>query len=399
MKRSQTRILTTHTGSLPRPRELTELYAARLRGEAVDAATIARAGREAVRAAVRNQLRTGVDVINNGEQERESFFLYLRERLTGLGGSWQRPPRADVERYPGYKELLGRMASLSPISPFRGMPQALGEVRYDAPETIALECATLKDVLAESGERYSEAFMSAPSPGILFTAIQNKHYDTDEAYMAALGRAVQVEYETIARSGFVLQLDAPDLGIERHMTFADKPLSVFLEFVELVVETINRALESVPRDRVRMHVCWGNSASPHDCDVPLKEILPILLKARVSGLVLPFASPRHAHEIKSFKELPLGEDQLLVVGVIDQLSNVIEHEEAIADRLELAARMIGDPRRMLAGVDCGFDTTAGTGGVAADVVWAKLASMVKGAGIASERLFGGKNAASRAAPG
>jgi 5-methyltetrahydropteroyltriglutamate--homocysteine methyltransferase len=196
-----------------------------------------------------------------------------------------------------------------------------------------------------------------------------------------------VEYEAIVAHGFLLQIDAPDLALERHISYKDRPLADFLAFVESVVTAINAALANVPRERVRLHVCWGNSESPHDCDVPLRDILPVLLQANVGGLVLPFANPRHGHEFRCFAETPLADDQILVAGVIDSLTNFVEHPELVADRIERVAATIGDPTRVLAGTDCGFDTSAGWGRVAEDVVWAKLASLREGARIASERLF------------
>jgi 5-methyltetrahydropteroyltriglutamate--homocysteine methyltransferase len=390
MQRSTSRILTTHTGSLPRPRELTRLYALRARGEAVDAAAIERAGLEAVKAVVRKQRDAGIDVGNNGEQQRDSFFLYLKARLSGLGGSWERPSRADVDRYPEFKRMWTEQhASRTQVSALGGLPKAIGEVRYLDARAINDECRDFKAVLAENSGIFVEPFMSAPSPGILAMAVRNEHYDTQASYLAALGRALQVEYEAIVDNGLLLQIDAPDLALERHITYKDRPLGDFVAFVELVVATINQALVNVPRDRVRLHVCWGNSESPHDADVPLEDILPALQQANVGGFVLPFANPRHAHEFRCFAEHPLADDQLLVAGVIDSLTNFVEHPEVVADRIERVAAVVGDPTRVLAGTDCGFDTSAGWGRVAEDVVWAKLASLRDGALIASERLFKG----------
>jgi 5-methyltetrahydropteroyltriglutamate--homocysteine methyltransferase len=218
-------------------------------------------------------------------------------------------------------------------------------------------------------------------------AVRNEHYDTLDAYLAALGAALRVEYEAIVRHGFLLQIDAPDLALERHITYKDQPLAAFIDFVERVVATINEALANIPRERVRLHVCWGNSESPHDSDVPLEDILPALQQAKVGGFVLPFANPRHAHEFRCFRKYPLQDDQILVAGVIDSLTNFVEHPQVVADRIERVAAVIGDPSRVLAGTDCGFDTSAGWGRVAEDVVWAKLASMRDGAGLASQRLF------------
>jgi 5-methyltetrahydropteroyltriglutamate--homocysteine methyltransferase len=388
MRRSIDRILTTHTGSLPRPENLTRLFVRRALGEIVDPDEIAAAGRDAIRAIVPKQAEAGIDVGNNGEQQRESFFLYLRERLTGLGGSWQRPSRADVERYPVFKKRwLQQTSSQSRVSPNEGLPMAVGDVRYKDPAAIEAECRDFKEVLALTPNIFAESFMNAPSPGIVAAAIKNQHYDTLRDYLQALGEALRVEYETIVRMGFMLQIDAPDLALERHMSYKDKPVAEFLGFVEAVVTEINRALRNVPPDRVRLHICWGNSESPHDCDVPLEEILPIVQQAKVGGLVLPFAGPRHAHEFRCFAKMPLNDDQLLIAGVIDPLTNIVEHPEVVADRIERVAAVVGDPARVLAGTDCGFDTSAGWGRVAEDVVWAKLRTLREGAYLASRRLF------------
>ncbi len=387
MLRSQDRILTTHAGSLPRPAGLTHLYAQRARGEPVDAAALDAAGREALRWVVPKQQEVGIDIANNGEQQREAFFLYVQHRMSGFGGSWNRRPFADMTRYPAYRAMTqAQMAATEHVSNLGGVPTAVGEVRYLDQALIEAECADFAAVLAETGAQFAQKFMTAPSPGIIAAAMRNDHYDTEDAYLAALGEALRVEYETIASHGYVLQIDAPDLAMERHITYQDRPLGDFLGFSEKVIDTINAALANVPREQVRLHVCWGNYEGPHDCDVPLAELLPGLKQARVGALVLPFANPRHAHEHRSLAQVP--DDQLVIAGVIDTVTNYIEHPEVVADRLEQAARALGDPTRLLAGTDCGFDTSAGRGRVAEDVVWAKLRSMSEGARIASQRLFG-----------
>ena len=388
MQRSTERILTTHTGSLPRPERLKRLFVARASGEAIDPAELAAAGREALHAIVPKQAQAGIDVGNNGEQQRESFFLYLRERLTGLGGSWQRPSRADVERYPEFKQLwLAQTSAKGRVSPNEGLPEALGEVRYTGVVAIEAECRDFGQALAANAKVFVEPFMNAPSPGIVAAAIRNRHYDSEERYLQALARALRVEYEAIVRSGFVLQIDAPDLALERHISYKDQPVAKFVGFVERVVAAINEALRELPRERIRLHVCWGNSESPHDADVPLEDILPAIMQANVGGFVLPFANPRHAHEFRCFSRFRLREDQVLVAGVIDPLTNIVEHPEVVADRIERVAAVVGDPSRVLAGTDCGFDTSAGWGRVAPDVVWAKLSSLRDGARLASERLL------------
>jgi 5-methyltetrahydropteroyltriglutamate--homocysteine methyltransferase len=217
--------------------------------------------------------------------------------------------------------------------------------------------------------------------------VQNEHYDSFERYLDALGAALQVEYEAIVRNGFLLQLDCPDLALERHTSYRDRPLADFVAFVETVVAAINKAVANIPRKKIRLHVCWGNYEGPHDHDVALRDILPAILKAKAGAIFLPFANPRHAHEFRVLKDIPLGPDQLIIAGVIDTLTNFVEHPEVVADRIERIAGAIGDPRRVIAGTDCGFDTSAGMGRVTEDIVWAKLRALRDGAQLASKRLY------------
>ncbi|HEX3952319.1 MAG TPA: cobalamin-independent methionine synthase II family protein [Stellaceae bacterium] len=386
MQLSQDRILTTHTGSLPRPPELTRLYVRRTRGEAIDPAELDRLGKAALRNIVDKQIAAGIDIGNNGEQQREAFFLYVRHRMSGFGGSWKRWPRGDVERYPILKQQMSEMLAAREAVGNYEPPRAIGEVRYIDDSELKAECADFRAALDDKPGGFVEPFMTAPSPGIIAAAMKNEYYDSDDAYLAAVGEALQIEYETIVKNGFLLQLDCPDLALEGHLSFHGRPLGEFLGFVERVVETINRAIVNVPRDRVRLHVCWGNYEGPHDRDVPLADILPILQKANVGGFVLPFGNPRHQHEYRVLQQFPLENDQIIVAGVIDDLTGFVEHPEVVADRLENVARAVGDPHRVMAGTDCGFDTSAGMGRVTEDVVWAKLAAMAEGARIASKRL-------------
>jgi 5-methyltetrahydropteroyltriglutamate--homocysteine methyltransferase len=386
MRWSDERILTTHTGSLPRPPELTRLYVRRLRGGEVDPAELDRLGKAALRRIVDKQVEAGIDIGNNGEQQREAFFLYVRHRMSGFGGSWKRWPRGDVERYPLLKQQMAEMLAAREAVGNYEPPKAVGEVRYVDDTELKAEIADFRAALDRKPNAFVEPFLTAPSPGIIAAAMKNEHYDSEAAYLAALGKALRVEYEAIVASGFLLQLDCPDLALERHLSYADRPLAEFLGFVERVVETINQAIEKVPRERVRLHVCWGNYEGPHDRDVPLADILPILQQAKVGGFVLPFANPRHQHEYRVLGKFPLADDQIIVAGVIDDLTGFVEHPEVVADRLENVARIVGDPRRVMAGTDCGFDTSAGMGRVTEDVVWAKLKAMADGARIASKRL-------------
>jgi 5-methyltetrahydropteroyltriglutamate--homocysteine methyltransferase len=387
MRWSDDRILTTHAGSLPRPPALVRLYARRAAGEAVDPAELEAAGREALRHIVPKQIEAGIDVGNNGEQQREGFFLYVQRRMSGFSGSWQRRQRGDVARYPIFAKMLQeQQAGRTAVSNFLP-PKATSEVRYLDPAAVHAECEDFRGALDETGSGFVEPFLTAPSPGIVAAAMKNEHYDREEAYLAALADALRVEYEAIVGHGFLLQLDCPDLALERHISYQDRPLADFLGFVERVVSAINRALAEVPRDRVRLHVCWGNYEGPHDLDVSLAEILPIIRQANVGGFVFPFANPRHAHEYHCFEGGVLDDDQVLVAGVIDTLTNFVEHPEVVAERIERVACAVGDPRRVLAGTDCGFDTSAGMGRVAEDVVWAKLRALRDGARLASRRLF------------
>jgi 5-methyltetrahydropteroyltriglutamate--homocysteine methyltransferase len=386
MRRSEQRILTTHTGSLPRPPELTRLYIRRARGESVDEAELERQGREALRGIVKKQAEAGVDIGNNGEQQREGFFLHIRHRMSGFGGSWQRRTRADALRYPIFLQMMEQQLAARQAVSNMGPPKAIGEVRYLGPAAIEAECTDFQVALDDTGTKFVEPFVTAPSPGIIAGAMKNEYYDSEEAYLAALATALRGEYETIVRRGFLLQLDCPDLALERHLSYQDRPLGDFLGFVERVVTAINTALANIPRDKVRLHVCWGNYEGPHDCDVPLADILPIIQKANVGAFFFPFANPRHAHEYRVLEKQPLADDQLIIAGVIDSLTNFVEHPEAVADRLERVSAAVGDPHRVIAGTDCGFDTSAGMGRVAEDVVWAKLKALADGARLASDRL-------------
>ena len=387
MQWSTDRILTTHTGSLPRPPELTRLYVRRTRGEAIDDAELDRLGRTALAQIIDKQVASGVDIGNNGEQQREAFFLYVRRRMTGFGDSWTRWPRGDVERYPMLKaqmrEMLAAREAVSNMDP----PKTIGEIKYIDPNAVEDECRDFRAALEAKSAPFVEPFVTAPSPGIIVGAMKNEYYDTEEAYLAAVGAALKVEYDAIIKNGFLLQLDCPDLALERHLTYNDQPVSAFLGFVERVIAAINVAIADVPRDRVRLHVCWGNYEGPHDRDVPLEDILPILQKANVGGFVLPFANPRHQHEYKVLAKYPLAGDQIIAAGVIDDLTTFVEHPEVVADRLERVAQAVGDPKRVMAATDCGFDTSAGMGRVPEDVVWAKLRAMADGAKIATDRLF------------
>ncbi len=387
MQRSETRILTTHAGSLPRPQALLEAFIRQSRGEPVDPVELEQLIRAATRRVIELQRDAGIDVAGDGEQSRESFFTYVRHRLSGFGGTSTRPVMRDLLRYSGFVDQ--KLPAFSrPMVSLMSAPEAVGAVEYVDRAAVARDLDRYAAALAEVRPGFIESFVTAPSPGIVACAMQNAYYPGLAEYVTALADALRTEYEAIVARGLVLQVDAPDLAMERHTLFADHPLDDFLAFIDLVVEALNRALAGCPPDRVRLHVCWGNYEGPHDLDVPLDDLLPHLYRARVGALVLSMANPRHAHEYRCLARQPLPERWLLIAGVIDTTTNYVEHPEVVADRLERIATAVGDPRRVLAGTDCGFDTAAGLGTVADDVVWAKLRALREGADLATRRLLG-----------
>ncbi len=388
MKHSIDRILTTHAGSLPRPLSLTHLLASKFSGKPVDEAALATEIERTTHDTIWKQIQSGLDVINNGEMGRESFFSYIQHRMTGFGGTSTRPIMGDITRYPGALERRRQAMGTSERVDLLRAPKAIGEIQYTNPDPIEAECRQLKRLLNEIKGNYAEAFVSSPSPGIIAAAMQNEHYDNLEQYVDALGAALRTEYKAIADSGFILQIDAPDLALERHTLFQEKPLSEFLAFVRIVVGAINRALAGIPRDQVRLHVCWGNYEGPHDLDVPLEDIWPDISQINAGAMLLSMANPRHAHEYRLFTDPAFLGDRFLVSGVIETTTNYVEHPEVVADRIERIVEAVGDPTRIMAGTDCGFETAAGSKMVVPDVVWAKLKSLSEGAAIASKRLFG-----------
>jgi 5-methyltetrahydropteroyltriglutamate--homocysteine methyltransferase len=389
MLRSDARILTTHAGSLPRSKALVDLLVRQSRHEPVDLAALTNAVDASTQHVVARQLEVGIDVGNNGEQPRESFFTYVRHRLSGFDGESQRPIMRDITRYASFLDLKLPEFSRRMVS-LMNAPKAVDAVAYVDRSLVERECADYARIVAAqpSGNGFAESFMSAASPGIVASAMLNEYYAGYAEYVSALADALRVEYEYIAAQGLVLQIDCPDLAMERHTSFADRPLGEFLEFADVNITALNRALVNIPRQRVRMHVCWGNYEAPHDLDVPLDEILPRLYEARVGALMLSMANPRHAHEYRCFAHHPLPKEMLLIVGAIDTTSNYVEHPEVVADRIERAAQAVGDPHRILTGTDCGFDTSAGLGEVAEEVVWEKLRALREGADLATRRLFG-----------
>lgn len=385
MKRSEDRILTTHIGSLPRGARLTEMLLAEDAGEPLGAAAFQIAVDAAMAEVVDAQVAAGIDIGGDGEIPRISFSTYVAQRMSGFGGKSNRPMFQDAKDFPKWRDWVNdhmlRRARLFDA------PAAIADVRYEDTSRVAQECDAFQRCLDARNEPFVETFMTVASPGIVATTMENKHYDSHEAYLFALAAELKKEYEFIVDRGFLLQIDAPDVAMERACFFQDESLSDFLGYVEMHVAATNAALENIPREKVRFHACFGNRNSPHAADVECPDILPLLYQAKAGALSLPFANPRHAHEIEAFRKFPLPDHMILIPGVIDTVTNYVEHPEVVAERLERAAAAVGDKERIIAGTDCGFATLAGDAFVAEDVVWAKLASLRAGADLASSRLW------------
>ena len=385
MLRSDSRILTTHVGSLPRPPARRDLLVRQDRGEPVEAAALDREVGAALARVITGQLEAGIDVGNNGEQPRAGFSTYVAGRMRGFGGTSRRELAQDLIDFPDYAELLARRRR--DAARIADAPQAIAEIEY---ADLGPAVREIEQFVAETDgrpRRFAERFMTAASPGVIATILLSAHYGSHEQYITALAREMRKEYELIHARGLVLQLDCPDLAMERARFFRRDSLERFLQMVELHVEAINRAIAAIPPDRIRLHLCWGNYDGPHTHDVPLEAVLPIVTRARVGALSLPLANPRHQHEVRVLARLRPPDSMLILPGVIDTTTNYVEHPEVVADRLELVATALGDPSRVLAATDCGFDTAAGFSPVADDVAWAKLAALRAGADLASARLF------------
>jgi 5-methyltetrahydropteroyltriglutamate--homocysteine methyltransferase len=324
------------------------------------------------------QSAAGIDIGNDGEQARESFVTYVQHRMTGFGGTGRRREKQDVLDHPDFQELTrNRRAQVNLMA----APAAIGAVAYRDAGEVEAECALV------AGSPFAETFMTAASPGIVVSVMENRYYGSRLEYLQAVAAALATEYRCVVDHGLVLQIDAPDLALERHQLFGDRPLAEFVEWAEQVVDALNAALTGIDPGRVRLHVCWGNYEGPHTHDVGLDDILPTLYRAQVGALVVSMANARHAHEVACFARRPLPAGVMLVAGVIDTTSNYVEHPEVVADRLVRVSEAVGDPRRVIAGTDCGFDTTAGIGDIAPSVVWAKLRALRAGADLASTRLY------------
>jgi 5-methyltetrahydropteroyltriglutamate--homocysteine methyltransferase len=378
MKRSSERILTTHTGSLPRAADLTTMLEALDAGTVPDAAAFEARVRRAVADVVKQQVETGVDVVNDGEQGKVGYSTYVRHRLTGFGGQSAVPGRADWADFP---EAAARSERRSTIS----RPACDGPIEWKDRTAVQKDTANLR--AATDAAPPTEAFMTAASPGVIAHFLPNRHYPSREAYLARLVDVMKDEYDAIHRAGFILQVDCPDLAMGRHLAFPELSNAEFVKIAEANVEALNHALRDIPPDRMRLHLCWGNYEGPHHRDIPLREILPVALRARPQALSFEGANPRHEHEWVVFEEIRLPDDRLIIPGVLDSTTNFIEHPELVAQRIERYAKIVGR-ERVMAGTDCGMATFArSVNQVEPEIAWAKFKSMVDGARLASSRLW------------
>jgi 5-methyltetrahydropteroyltriglutamate--homocysteine methyltransferase len=380
MKRSTERFLTTHTGSLPRPESLVRAMYAKEEGVPVEPQALAERVAAAVADVVRRQLQAGIDVVNDGEMSKPSYATYIKDRLDGFGGTGNTFVYQDLVEFPNLaKRVFG-----DPGRSRRKTPACNAPIAVRDPSAARTDVAHLEAALA--GAAPQEAFLTAASPGVVSLFFRNDYYASDEAYLAAIADAMRVEYETIAGAGLVLQIDCPDLGMGRHIQYADLPLAEFRKKAELHVEALNHALRNIAPERLRMHLCWGNYEGPHHCDVPLADVIDIVLRARPSAIALEAANPRHAHEWKVFETVKLPEGKVLIPGVIESKSNFVEHPELIAQRIARYANLVGR-ENVMAGSDCGYGTWVGQAAVDPDVVWAKLGALAEGARIASRQFW------------
>jgi 5-methyltetrahydropteroyltriglutamate--homocysteine methyltransferase len=379
MKRSTTRILTTHTGSLPRPQDLLSLMIEEQARPGTERAALDAAVRRAVAEVVRKQAATGLDVINDGEQGRVDYTVYLKDRLTGFDGESAPPLGTGDEEFPELAAILRQFAS-----PFQRRPACTGPVTWKDWPAVEADIHNLKTAMANVPAE--EFFMTSPSPGQIARFLRNQYYADDEAYLYALADVMQAQYQAIVDAGFVLQLDCPDLALSRHTIFAHLSLDEFRKEIAMHVEALNYAVRDLPPERMRMHICWGSTMGPHHTDVPLKDIVDVALNGRPAGLSFPGANPRHAHEWKIWKEVVLPEGKVIIPGVIDSTSNFVEHPELVAERLVRYASTVGR-EHIIAGIDCGFGTFAGRVQVDANIVWLKLQALTEGARLASQELW------------
>ncbi len=380
MKRSTERFLTTHTGSLPRPADLIRTMFAKEEGVPVDPVALAARVRAAVAEVVGKQVEAGIDLVNDGEMSKPSYATYVKDRLSGFGGSGNTFVYQDLAEFP----TLAKRVFGDPGRSRRKTPACNAPISVRDPGAAVVDIADLKAALAALGR--TDAFMSAASPGVVSLFFRNEHYKDHETYLFAIGDAMRHEYEAIAQAGIVLQIDCPDLAMGRHIQYADLDLTEFRKRAGMHIAVLDYALAGIAPEQVRMHLCWGNYEGPHHRDVPLADIIDLVLKARPHAISFEAANPRHAHEWTLFERVKLPAGKLLIPGVIESKSNFIEHPELIAQRIGRYARLVGR-ENVIAGSDCGYGTWVGQAAVDPDVVWAKFAAMAEGARIASREFW------------
>jgi 5-methyltetrahydropteroyltriglutamate--homocysteine methyltransferase len=385
---SRDRILTTHVGSLPRNEKLSDLLVRQEAGEKFDPAEMAAEMDKAVRHVVDKQVEAGIDIGNDGEQQRVGFQTYVPQRMSGFGGVSKRRRGKEFEEFP---ELVASLLRRFPhVSKQQNAPECQKELKYLDLKPIESEIARFKRI---ADDQFVEQFMTAPSPGIISSTMLDAFYGSQDKYLTAISREMKNEYQAIHKAGLLLQIDAPDLAMDRTMMYRDLDDTGFVKAVERHVRAINEGIAGIPRERVRLHVCYGNWEGPHVFDIPLEKILPALYQAQVGALSIEFSNPRHAHEYAAFKKHPMPKDMLLIPGVVETTSNFVEHPEVVARRIEEAVAAVGARERVIAGTDCGFGTFTNREWVIEPAVWLKLAAIRKGADIASARLWGRKTAA------
>jgi 5-methyltetrahydropteroyltriglutamate--homocysteine methyltransferase len=380
VRASVDRILTTHVGSLPRSQAVTDVLFAREQGAPTGGEAAARTIHDAVAEVVRRQVEAGIDVVSDGEMSKISYATYIKDRVTGFDGDTPREPGQDLVEFP---RLLKKLADTGATAKYR-RPRCVGEVRVKSLDPVRTDIANLQ--AAAAATRPTEAFMNAASPGVIALFQPNDHYPTQDAYLEAVAAAMRAEYEAIVAAGILLQIDAPDLAMGRHTMYRNRSVDEFLRLAAVHIEVLNEALRNVPADRVRMHVCWGNYEGPHHHDVPMELLWPIIVRAKVQGLLFEGANPRHAHEWTVFRDREIPDDKVLIPGVIGSTSNYVEHPQLVAERICRYADLVGR-ERVMAGSDCGFSTFAGFGPVDPDIAYLKLRSLVEGAELASQTLW------------
>ncbi|HET9904331.1 MAG TPA: cobalamin-independent methionine synthase II family protein [Xanthobacteraceae bacterium] len=380
MKRSTNRILTTHTGSLPRPQQVIERLFAQQKNPTAHDPEFDRAVDAAVADVVAKQVEAGIDVINDGEQGRPDYTVHVKDRLTGFEGESAPPLGTGEPEFPELAQLLAQFAS-----PFQHRPACSGPVAWK--DFAAAEADIHRARRAMQGAKAEEFFFTSPSPGQIGRYLKNAYYKTEEEYLFALAGVMAREYKAIVDAGFILQLDCPDLALSRHTVFAHLSLADFRKEIAMHVEALNHAIRDIPADRMRMHICWGSTLGPHHTDVPIKDIIDIVLQAKPMAVSFPGANPRHEHEWKVWREVKLPDGKMIIPGVIDSTSNFVEHPEVVCDRILNYASVVGR-ENMIAGVDCGFGTFAGRVQVDSKIVWMKLAALAEGAALATKELWG-----------